>query len=299
MAPFTVPVVLRPVAQVYVSASAETTAAMSTSVSASVSALAGVEYLNERFAPLGGVTPKFDYSPPTLTASGSAQAAVTPTIDVKINGIGGPSVDLSAGLKLAADPHQAPWWKLTAPVDLGAKLSVDVWKLHVASNRLKVWGAEPQLGAASDAAPTPPAPPPPPPPAPGPMTRASIAWDTDADVDLHIWDEQGNHAYFGELDAIPGSRLVFDVIPGFGPEEFVEDVDPGRTYTYGLCLYSGGSSDGADVTLTATDPGGATRTFDRTLAGTKDAALVTTSPAGGAFVPEPGWCGDDDPTEFG
>lgn len=44
------------------------------------------------------------------------------------------------------------------------------------------------------------------------------------------------------------------------------------------------------------DPGGATRTLTTYLPDEKSAVLATTSPAGEGFVPDPGWCGDDDPT---
>lgn len=88
-----------------------------------------------------------------------------------------------------------------------------------------------------------------------------------------------------------------DIIPGFGPEEFLEDSNHGRRYTFGLCVYSGGD---VETTLVVTDPSAATRTLTRYLPDSKSAALVTTSPlAPGGFVPSPGWCGDDDPTAIG
>lgn len=67
-----------------------------------------------------------------------------------------------------------------------------------------------------------------------------------------------------------------------------------------MCVYSGA---GGNVTLDVFDPGGATRQVQRTVTGEKTAALLTTSPDGGGFVPDPGWCdrSDDstDPVAFG
>jgi hypothetical protein len=295
-----VPVVLVPKVQLYLAADAGVKGAINTNAVATVGANAGVEYDGRRFSPIGGLHRSFSFQPPTLTASGSAQATLTPTLDVLINGIGGPRVDLNAGLKLSADITKAPWWKLTAPIDLGAQLRLDVWKVHLASPRLSVFSTEPQLAAAqTPAPPAPPVPPPPPPPpAPpaGPLERAQLSWDNESDVDLHVWDEHGNHTYFDALDAIPGARLVEDIIPGFGPEHFIEDENVGRRYTVGVCVY-----DGSDVTATVdvTDPGGGMRRISRYLADNKSAALVATTPDGVGYIPDPGWCGDNDPTSIG
>jgi hypothetical protein len=294
-----VPVVLVPNVQFYVSASGSVEAALSTRLVSSLKANAGVQYENNRFSQFGGLTPSSSFTPPTLTASGTAQAAIAPTLDVLINGIGGPRVDLTAGLKLAADIAGTPWWKLTAPLNMGAQLRLDIWRAHLASSRLTVFSAEPQIAAAQTPAPLPappPAPEPPPPPAPAPpppRERAQLTWDNQSDVDLHIWDEAGNHARYDGLGGIPDAHLLEDVIPGFGPERFVEDTAFGRRYTYGLCLYSGGD---VNTTLTITDPGGATRQHSRYLPTAKSAAIVTTSPTGGGFIPDAGWCGADDPT---
>lgn len=284
-----VPVVLKPQAQLYLSADGEVRAGVSTNVSASVTANAGVEYRDRRFRGFGGLRPAFTFQPPALSASGSLQARLTPTVDVLVYGVAGPRIDLNAGLKLQADPAAEPWWKLTAPMDLGAQLRLDAWLLHADSPRFVVWSAEPQIAAAAPGtAPAPPAPPPPPPPPAWPPSlpanRAHMTWDSDADVDLHVWDESGAHTYFSQLTEIPDARLIVDVIDGYGPEDFVEDAQPGRRYTYGLCVYGG---DGATVTLDLTDPGGATRQVTRTLEDAKSAALVTVSPAGAGTSPSP------------
>jgi len=87
-----------------------------------------VQYDGSTFGPFGGLTPSLSWKAPTLTATGSAATVVTPTIDVLIDGLGGSRIDLNAGLRLAADTAATPWWKLTAPIQLGAQLRLDVWK---------------------------------------------------------------------------------------------------------------------------------------------------------------------------
>jgi tetratricopeptide (TPR) repeat protein len=54
-----------------------------------------------------------------------------------------------------------------------------------------------------------------------PSIRFVLSWETDAnDVDLHIYDRQGNHAYY-QAPALPTGGLLFaDVTTGYGPECF-------------------------------------------------------------------------------
>lgn len=136
-------------------------------------------------------------------------------------------------------------------------------------------------------------PPPPPPPTPtGPLTRATMSWDTDSDIDLYTWDSEGNVLYYGEREGIPNARLIEDVIPLYGeyehpPEFFQETSDYNRPYTFGICDFRG---EGADVTLTVVDPNGGSRTFHRTLYYEGDSAVITSSPAGVDYSPPWEWC---------
>ncbi len=56
----------------------------------------------------------------------------------------------------------------------------------------------------------------------GPSTRLVLTWETDTnDVDLHLVDRNGEHAYY-ERPALPdGSSLLTDVTSGYGPEAFL------------------------------------------------------------------------------
>jgi hypothetical protein len=54
--------------------------------------------------------------------------------------------------------------------------------------------------------------------------RFVLNWETDAnDVDLHVWDDDGGHAFFGAKSLASGGELVADVTTGYGPEAFVID----------------------------------------------------------------------------
>ena len=70
--------------------------------------------------------------------------------------------------------------------------------------------------------------------------RIELYWDTDdTDVDLHIWDPDGNHCYYGDKFAIPNGYLEQDITDGFGPEIFYQsDVSLGN-YIVKVHFYSG------------------------------------------------------------
>jgi hypothetical protein len=289
-----IPLVLQPFGQIYLSGSANAEAQMSTNATASVKATAGIKYEDDRFEGFGSVTPTISHTPPAMTATGTATVSAAPAVYVKINGIGGPEIDMKTSLNLAADKNANPWWSLTAGLDLGARFKVNVWKLNKTSDRISIASKTFPIANAGGplAAPVPPAaeptPEPPAPPAtPEPRTRALMTWSTETDVDLYVWDDQGSLAYFGRQDGIPGARLVEDVIPGYGPEEFQEFEGTSQHYTYGVCSYAGGES---DVALTVHDPDGQQRTIQQHLNYTGDYAIVASSPEGNAYNPGDDWC---------
>lgn len=67
-----------------------------------------------------------------------------------------------------------------------------------------------------------------------PSLRFVLVWETDAsDVDLHVGDGRGDHAYFGRKTLVSGGRLEADVTNGYGPEAFTIDKEP-AAYPYKL-----------------------------------------------------------------
>lgn len=54
-----------------------------------------------------------------------------------------------------------------------------------------------------------------------PSTRFVLNWETDAnDVDLHVYDARGGHAYYSSRHLGSGGDLYADVTTGYGPECF-------------------------------------------------------------------------------
>ena len=70
-----------------------------------------------------------------------------------------------------------------------------------------------------------------------PSTRFVLTWETDAnDVDFHIHDGQGGHAYYSRKTLPTGGSLYADVTNGYGPECFTINGTP-RAYPYQLKIH--------------------------------------------------------------
>jgi tetratricopeptide (TPR) repeat protein len=67
-----------------------------------------------------------------------------------------------------------------------------------------------------------------------PSTRFVLNWETDAnDVDFHIYDGRGGHAYYMRRKLASGGALYADITTGYGPECFSV---PGRARAYPYVL---------------------------------------------------------------
>jgi hypothetical protein len=77
-----------------------------------------------------------------------------------------------------------------------------------------------------------------------PSLRFVLSWETDAnDVDLHVYDRLGGHAYFEDRQLPSGGDLFADVTTGYGPECFAVSKPAGRRaapYRLAVHYYSRG-----------------------------------------------------------
>jgi Flp pilus assembly protein TadD len=66
--------------------------------------------------------------------------------------------------------------------------------------------------------------------------RFVLTWETDVnDVDFHVWDGRGGHAFFSQPELPSGGSLYADVTTGYGPECFtIRHGSGGRAYPYKL-----------------------------------------------------------------
>ena len=76
----------------------------------------------------------------------------------------------------------------------------------------------------------------------GRSTRFILYWETDAnDVDFHIQDARGGHAFYGAKQLPSGGELYEDITTGYGPEEFAIQGKPtAGPYHLSINYYSQG-----------------------------------------------------------
>jgi tetratricopeptide (TPR) repeat protein len=76
----------------------------------------------------------------------------------------------------------------------------------------------------------------------GPSTRFVLYWETDGnDVDFHIQDARGGHAWYGDLHLPSGGELYADITTGYGPECFTIPGTPkAGPYRISIDYYSQG-----------------------------------------------------------
>lgn len=119
-----IPVVVVPVLSASISAEGDVEASVATELHASLTAKAGLKYDHGNIHPVAEFEKSWGWTPPEPHGSARLEAKVSPTIDLLIYGIGGPSATFNAGLALAATTEPTPSWALTAPVSLTATLSI-------------------------------------------------------------------------------------------------------------------------------------------------------------------------------
>ncbi len=243
-----------------------------------------------------GAQPHFSFDSPDfkfnsqLFASASASLNLDAELGIGVASAANLHVALGNSLAFTATPGNCSWDLNLGTFSAGGQLG----PLSISTPNTPPLYHRNLWHHACGAPPPPPSPPPAPAPPPIslPFARASMSWGTESDIDLYTWDQEGNLISYFERFGIGGAELVEDVIPDFGetshpPEVFQETADPGRTYTFGICVFRG---EGGDVTLDVTDPDGSHRSFQRSFFEAGESAVVTTSPDGTGFDPGSEWC---------
>ena len=127
-------------------------------------------------------------------------------------------------------------------------------------------------------------------------TRFHISWNTDADIDLHVFDDDFDHAYYEDQEAIPGGLLSEDIIPDAGdsgPHSEQFDVT-GSDALFACVHYYADPDDEPEATpthYTITNPNGTQSSGTITLTEIEEGAVIGASPAGALSTPESSACG--------
>jgi hypothetical protein len=155
-----VPVVITSTISISVDGSASMNGALTTGLSADLSAKAGAGWRQGRgLHPIDSISSKLANSATTVNSDATADATLTEQLILHVDGVAGPEVDLSTGLAFTADTTQNPWWTLSAPVSAHATLNVPA--LGLSTPRRALYGHAFELAnaggsfAATGGAPTP------------------------------------------------------------------------------------------------------------------------------------------------
>lgn len=137
----------------------------------------------------------------------------------------------------------------------------------------------------------------------GGQFQVTLAWDTTADVDLHLTEPDGNKIYYAAPNSAAGDGyLDRDDTDGFGPENiYFEENIPAGEYTVEVHMFSGLSDElPTDYTVTVKQ-GGSVDTFTGTLVEDDETDLITTlSHSGSSGGTDNGsGTGDDSTTDDG
>jgi tetratricopeptide (TPR) repeat protein len=69
-----------------------------------------------------------------------------------------------------------------------------------------------------------------------PSLHVVLAWETDAnDVDLHVVDKHGDHAFYSKRSLASGGTLLDDLTDGYGPEMF--SISKPKAFPYQLAVH--------------------------------------------------------------
>lgn len=133
-----VPVVVVPVVSAVLSGDGSVEGGVSTNLSGSVNAHAGIEYHDGQAHPVGGVDPTFTGgTPPNPQGSGHVHATLSPAIELLLYGVAGPQTDLNVGLAMDATVGQTPFWTLSSPVSMTAKMNIPA--LNISTSELSIY----------------------------------------------------------------------------------------------------------------------------------------------------------------
>ena len=99
------------------------------SVHQSLTVTAGLGWNGKSLYPIGGVTNKFNFQPPTPSLSGSVTAEVGPHLAFDIEGVAGPFITAYADTQFTMNSAKSPWCDLSVGFEAGGGLAFDVWGL--------------------------------------------------------------------------------------------------------------------------------------------------------------------------
>jgi hypothetical protein len=132
-----VPIVLVPVFDLFLNASASSDAELTVGIEQDVTAQVGMTYVRgQAIKPVREVTESHTPIGPGVTGTSQANAAVNPQFTVAFFGVQGPYVSLDGGFRFESNKTDNPWWTLDSVVHGDSGLPVPLLDLAVTQNDL-------------------------------------------------------------------------------------------------------------------------------------------------------------------
>lgn len=265
------PVWVTPKIEYFISASAYLGGHVDTSVTHSFTQTAGLSYINGNFSSFHSLSSSASYRAPSPYANGDLRGQAGVQVSLLLYGVGGPAVDLNAGLDANADTRYTPWWKLTGSLNAGVSLTVP--SLGLNSGRWQLLNKSWLLAHATT--------PPPdtsPPSAPGGL---SLSGQTESSLVLN-WNASSESQGVSGYDVfIDGS----DVAPVGGTSYTFTGLHCGTTYTLGVRARDAAGNTSGLATISASTTACPNGGNDGGAGGTSgDARSVTVSKGGATTV---------------
>jgi hypothetical protein len=132
------------------------------------------------------------------------------------------------------------------------------------------------------------------PPTPTPTVRATLTWNTTADLDLIVWAPDGTVA-FPDANTIANSQFSPDDLDGNGPESFTDNAfivggSANRQFSYGACVSDDDDLDGTVATIQYKRADGSTNTITTVSGDLDDDGDATFVVPPGGFTPTENPC---------
>ncbi|APF19655.1 Laminin G sub domain 2 [Caldithrix abyssi DSM 13497] len=122
-----VPVVIQPVVRFVVGAEAKFDVQVTSTLIRQESFTSGLEFKNGVWQQISKADNRFDFEPPSLSASGLLKGYAGPQVDLMLYGLLGPYMLVDPYLELEADIRQTPWWALNAGLEVGVGVHLELF----------------------------------------------------------------------------------------------------------------------------------------------------------------------------
>lgn len=149
-----VPIVFVVEMPIYLRGDGKVTAGIVTKVTQTATLAAGLRYRDRTWTPVASLNNNFTFEPPRLSLNAEFKGYIDPPLSLLLYDVAGPFAGITPFVKLEADPHTTPWWKLYGGLDATVGVKVTVMGRSLGDHTETVIGYKKLLAQAQDNPPT-------------------------------------------------------------------------------------------------------------------------------------------------